>query len=234
MLLKRMALLLGVMTLLCGCIFGQSVTGTLTGTLIDSSSAAVPGAQVEAKNLTTGALRNTVSGPEGIFVFNSLEPARYNVTIKATGFKTYETNNLDVTASAPLDLGKLTLSLGAITEEISVTAAATPVQTASSENSKLMDSDQIVDLTLKGRDLFASLVTVPGVYVGNVYLTGGDATSEGNGLGTLSINGGGEARVNFQVDGISDLDTGSNGTSHFEPTMDYHFRNSRPDQQLSG
>jgi hypothetical protein len=215
-----MALLICVMTLLCGCIFGQSITGTLTGTIVDSSNAAVPGATVEAKNLTTGFVRNTVTGPEGIFVFNSLEPARYNLTVKATGFKALESNNLDVTASAPLNLGRMTLALGAITEEIAVTAAATPVQTASSENSRLMDTDQIVDLTLKGRDLFASLVTVPGVYFGNTYLTGGDATSESNALQTMSINGGGEARVNVQVDGIADLDTGSNGTTHFEPTMD--------------
>jgi len=215
-----MALIFGVMTLLCGCILGQEITGTLTGTIVDSSGAAVPGAQASAKNLTIGAVRNTVSGAEGIFVFNSLEPGRYNLTIKATGFKTLEEDNLDVTASAPLSLGKLTLALGALTEEISVTAAATPVQTASSENSKLMDTDQLSDLTLKGRDLFASLVTMPGVYFGNTYLTGGDATSESNALQSMSINGGGEARVNVQVDGIADLDTGSNGTTHFEPTMD--------------
>jgi hypothetical protein len=217
---KRMALVICVMTLLCGCIFSQSTTGTLTGVIVDSSGAAVPGAQVEAKNLTTGAVRSTVSGPEGIFDFNSLEPARYNVTAKATGFKTLATNNLDVTAGAPLNLGKLALSLGALTEEIAVTAAATPVQTASSENSKLIDTGQLADLTLKGRDMFAILATMPGVYTSNTYLTGGDSTSEGNALQNMSINGGGEGRINVQVDGISDLDTGSNGTTHYEPTMD--------------
>jgi outer membrane receptor protein involved in Fe transport len=117
-------------------------------------------------------------------------------------------------------LGKVSLSLGALTEEVSVVAVATPIQTASSENSKLVDSSQIVDLTLKGRDMFAVLQTVPGVYFGNTYLTGGDATSEGNALGNMSINGGGGGRANFTVDGITDLDTGSNTTSHFEPTMD--------------
>jgi hypothetical protein len=165
--------------------------GTLTGTIVDSSNAAVPGAQVEARNLTTGSVRSTVSGPEGIFVFNSLEPARYNVTIKATGFKAVESNNLDLTASASLNLGRMPLSLASLTGEIAVTAAATPVQTASSENSKLVDSDQIVDLTLKGRDLFAALVTVPGVNVGTTYLTGGEATSESNALQSMSINGSG-------------------------------------------
>src|ERR1035438_5967850 len=218
--LKRMALAVCAISLLCGFAFGQSITGSLTGTLVDSSNAAVPGAQIEVKNLTTGAVRSTVSGPEGIFVFNSLEPARYNLTAKATGFKTYIQNNIDVTAAAPRDLGKMTLALGALTEEVSVTAAATPVQTASSENSKIVDSEQIVALTLKVRDLFAVLVTVPGVNLANTYLAGGDATSESNGLGNLSINGGGGVNTGFTVDGITDMDTGSNQTVHFEPTMD--------------
>jgi len=51
------------------------------------------------------------------------------------------------------------------------------VQTTSSENSKLVDSGQMADLSLKGRDLFAALTTVPGVYFGNAYLTGGDTSS---------------------------------------------------------
>ena len=218
--LKRMAQVLCVMALLCGCVFSQSITGTMTGTIVDSSNAAVPGVQIEVKNLGTGATRTTVSGAEGIFTFNSLDPARYNMTAKATGFKTYTQTGIDITASAPRDLGKITLSLGALTEEVSVVAVATPVQTASSENSKLIDSSQIVDLTLKGRDMFSILQTVPGVYFGNAYLTGGDASSEGTALQTMSINGGGGGRANFTVDGITDLDTGSNSTSHFEPTMD--------------
>jgi hypothetical protein len=218
--LKRMAQVLCVMALLCGCVFSQSTTGTMTGTIVDSSNASVPGVQIEIKNLSTGAVRTTVSGPEGLFAFNSLEPARYNMTAKATGFKAYTQTGIDITANAPRDLGKVALVLGALTEEVSVVAISTPVQTTSSENSKLIDSGQMVDLTLKGRDLFAVLQTIPGVYFGNVYLTGGDSTSEGNAMGTMSINGGGEARVNFQVDGIVDLDTGSNGTTHYEPTMD--------------
>src|SRR5208283_5785718 len=127
---KRMALVLCAMLLLCVYAFGQSESGTLTGTVVDSSNAAVPGAQLQAKNLRTGAVRTTVSGPEGIFVFNSLDPADYNLSIKATGFKSYDQNNIAITANAPRDLGRVALALGAITEEISVTAAATPVQTA--------------------------------------------------------------------------------------------------------
>ena len=218
--ISKLVRVLCVAALLCGAAFGQSEYGSMTGTVTDSSGAAVPGAQVEAKNLRTAAVRNTVSGPEGIFVFNSLEPAAYNVTVKATGFKTLEQSNIDITANAPRDLGKLALSVGALTEEITVAATSAPVSTASSENSKLVDTSQMEDITLKGRDMFAILQTIPGVNMGTAYLTGGDATSETTGLGALNVNGGGNERANFTVDGVTDIDTGNNGQTAFEPTMD--------------
>ena len=71
--LKRMALIIGVITLMCGLAFSQSESGTLSGTVVDSSNAAVPGAQISAKDLRTGAVRNTVTTAEGIFVLSSLK-----------------------------------------------------------------------------------------------------------------------------------------------------------------
>ena len=180
---KRIAQVLSSLALLCGCAFSQSTTGTLLGTVTDPANAAVPNVKIEIRNLTTQATRTTVSGPEGIFRFNSLEPARYNLTIaSASGFKTYAQTNIDVTADEVRDLGRIALVLGALTDQISVTAAVTPVQTASSDLSTLVDSSQIVDLTVKGRDMFAALVMVPGVSYGNTYLGGGDATNQGPGF----------------------------------------------------
>ena len=88
--LKRTTQFLCVLVLLCGCIFGQTTTGTLLGTVADPGDAAVPGVQVELKNIATGLITTTTTGNEGIFRFNSLVPATYNLTIKpSTGFKTY-------------------------------------------------------------------------------------------------------------------------------------------------
>ena len=153
---NRMAQVLCVLAILCGCVFGQTTTGTLLGTVADPGDAPVPGARVELKNIATGAIIATTTGVEGIFRFNSLVPATYSLTIKPmSGFKTYAQSNIDVTASEVRDLGKISLALGAVTKSISVLATATPIQTASSENSKLVDSVQMNGITLKGRDLFA-------------------------------------------------------------------------------
>ena len=157
------------------------------GTAVDSSGAAIPGAQVTAHDVSTGGVRSTMTGPEGRFDFSALPPGDYEVAIRATGFKTLSTRF----ALKPRDravMGQVSLALGALTEQMSVTAAATPVQTASSEHSKLVNIqvDGIADLdtgangsahfaptmdsiaksrvmTPKGRDLFGVLAAVPGV-----------------------------------------------------------------------
>jgi len=181
---------------LSGCIFGQSTTGTLLGTVMDPGDAAVPGAQVELRNTATGAVTTTATGAEGIFRFNSLVPAKYDLTITpSAGFKTYTQSAIDVTANEVRDLGKVTLSLGAITEKVSVTATTSAIQTASSENSKLIDNNQMGNITLKGRDLFGMMVMLPGVT-----LTQRDTTTE-NTVGSVRINGATSSSANFTVDG---------------------------------
>jgi hypothetical protein len=211
----RNALAQCAVALLCGRLYGQTTTGTLLGTLADPGDAAVPGAQVELRNVATGAIVTTTTGSEGLFRFNRLVPATYNLTIKpAAGFKTYTQPNIEVTANEVRDLGKISLVIGAINEQVTVTGEATPVQTGSSENSKLIDQSQLNKITLKGRDLFGLMVTLPGVAV-----TQRDTTSE-NTIGSVRINGATNSSANFTVDGVTNLDTGSNGTSHFEPNID--------------
>src|SRR6267154_3297375 len=110
---KRIAHAFCALVLLCGCTFGQTTTGTLLGTVADPADAAVPAAQVELRNLATGAVITTTTGAEGIFRFNSLVPAIYNLTIKsAAGFKTYQQSSIEVTASEVRDLGRIPLTLG--------------------------------------------------------------------------------------------------------------------------
>jgi uncharacterized protein YfaS (alpha-2-macroglobulin family) len=180
----------------------------IDGTLADTSGAAIPGAQIAARLLPSGQTRNTVSGPEGVFVLNSIPPGRWEIRATSPGFKTFaEEVNVQARDRALLTV---TMALGALTEEISVTAAATPVQTASGQRNFVVDGiadmaaaggarggaaggfggGNVENLTLKGRDLFAQLAPVPGVAFGNTRLTGGNATSESGALGGLQINNG--------------------------------------------
>ena len=213
---KRLALSVCALTAYCGCVFSQTATGALTAVVTDPAGAFLPGLGVELENRSTGAVVATKTGAQGMFAFNSLAPAAYVLrVIPFPGFKAYTQRDIAVTADETRDLGRIRLELGRRTEDVSVTAVATPVQSASSENSKLIDSDQIMDLTLKGRDLFGLLVTLPGITT-----TQGDTTNE-NSIGSVRIDGAQYAGlVNFTVDGITDLDTANNTTLHYEPNMD--------------
>jgi hypothetical protein len=219
---KQLAWVLCAMVLLCSCTFAQTISATLQGSVVDPGDAAVPGATLELKNVATGAVRTTTTTAEGVFRFNSVVPAIYNLNIKASaGFKASTVNDINISASEVHELGKIKLTMGAVTEEVSVTAAATPVQTTSSENSKLVDSTQVSNLALKGRDVFAILALIPGVNPGNAYLSQGSGeTASNSAMGNVSINGGISGTTNFTVDGITAMDPGQNGGPDYAPNID--------------
>jgi hypothetical protein len=215
MLSAKLIVSFNLVTLLCGPLLGQSVTGNLLGTVVDPGGAAVPGLEVQLKNAGTGALRTALTTADGVFRVTNLVPSTYSLSIKATGFKTYTLQAISLSANETRDLGMVQLTLGAMTEEISVTAQATPLQTASAERSALVDGNQLNLIALKSRDILGMLSLIPGVVSGSI-----TETSSENSIGGVNINGAGTGRANFTVDGITDLDTGANGTTHFNPNMD--------------
>lgn len=113
------------------------------------------------------------------------------------------------------DVGKLSLTLGATTDTIAITAEATPIQLASSEKAQTIDGRQLNDVTLKGRDVFGYLKLVPGIID-----TANRDVASASAINGIYINGNNNTQKNFTVDGITDMDTGSNTTLHYEPNMD--------------
>ncbi len=228
MLFHRRAQICCLLTLLCAsAIFGQVVTSSVVGVLNDPAKAVVPGAQVELTDQATGAVRTTESQSSGIFRFTNVPPGAYTITVKAQGFKSYAQKGINLVASETRDLGTIVLEIGALVEEISVTAQATPVQTASSEKAATIENKQLQNIAIKGRDLFGMLAMLPGVS-----MTGtGVETTNPYALGAVSINGGGggganrssggtSSAANFTVDGVTNMDTGGNMIVQYEPNMD--------------
>jgi hypothetical protein len=194
----------------------QTVSSSLLGTLNDPSGSPAPNADVQLTSQTTGERLTSKSGSDGLFRFPVVDPDRYRLTIRANGFKVYTVSDIQIASSEKRDLGRMQLELGSLQETVSVQAAATPVETASSEKSSLVTGRELNDIALKGRDFFGLMYTLPGIVDTS---TGRDATSP-NALSGITINGGRNASKNFTVDGITDMDTGSNTTLHFEPNMD--------------
>lgn len=195
----------------------QNISSQLKGTVVDPAGAAIPGAECILRNQATGAELQTTTAPDGTFTFPVVLAGRYELEIRAPGFKTLRTSNIVITASEVRTLGTLRLDLGEVVESIEVAAAGTPIQLASAEKSGIITPDQLGNIAVKGRDFFAFLITIPGV-VDN-FSQRRETTSPDAIRGTF-INGARENQKNFAVDGITNLDTGSNSTIHYQPNMD--------------
>ncbi|HVW11665.1 MAG TPA: carboxypeptidase-like regulatory domain-containing protein, partial [Bryobacteraceae bacterium] len=197
----------------CGALLAQ-VASSVVGTVVDPANAVVANAPVTLTSVDTGAQRTATTDSLGTYRFTNVAPGTYNVTVKATGFKQVTKAGIVVSAQETHNAGQITLQIGAVSESVSVTAEAAAVQLSSSEKSNTVDSQDLTNLTLKGRDLFGYMRLVPGV----VDTANRDVTSH-SALSGMNINGGFTA-LNFQVDGITDMDTGSNTSVQYEPNLD--------------
>ena len=120
-------------------------TGTLTGTIVDSSGSAVPGATVTATESETAAVRSVVSNENGLFRIAALNPGRYIVKVELTSFKPVTIEAISLSSAEIRDLGKVTLQVGAITETVSVTSEVTPVQVADSARRKTITGADLTE-----------------------------------------------------------------------------------------
>ena len=117
---------------LCGAsLFGQTVSSSLEGVVVDQSNAAVVGAAVTLTNPSTQSSRTAVTDNNGTYRFLQIDPATYNVTVKASGFKTQTQTGIAVSAQETHNGGRMILTVGSLSESISVTAEAAVENTAS-------------------------------------------------------------------------------------------------------
>src|SRR5438477_5809324 len=193
----------------------QDVTATLDGTVRDSSGARVANAAVALTNDATGAARHTRTNAEGYFVFTDLLVGSYALTVEMKGFMSYRQRDIQLTAGQIRSLGDISMSVGAVTDTITVEASAAGVELASGEKSGVITSADLENTALRGRDYLDMLRLLPGVV----------AESEGreapgpDGIRNIFINGARENQKNVTIDGVTSMDTGSNSTVHTAPTI---------------
>lgn len=195
----------------------QNITGALTGVVIDPASAAVPGARVDLISQQTQAKQTTTANDSGIFLFPSLLPGSYTISVSMDGFRSHQVKDIAITMNERRSLGDIVLQVGQVQEKVEVTAEATPIQTASSERAGLVTQTQLLNTAIRGRDFVALLATLPGIVDENMQTRD---VSKGAGAGGIHINGGRSTSINFALDGVQNTDTGSNGGSHVQPNMD--------------
>ena len=87
--------------------FAQSATGTITGTVVDGTGAALPGATVNVTEAGTGSVRTVVTDDAGLFRFAALNPGRYSLAVELASFSTLNVADIALLSTEVRDLGKL-------------------------------------------------------------------------------------------------------------------------------
>jgi hypothetical protein len=131
--------------------FAQS-SANIVGTVRDTSGAIVPGAQVSVLNTQTGYTQARQSDADGTYKLPLLPVGQYQLTVEKQGFQKYVQTGiaLAVNDNANIDV---TMTVGALSEAVTVTGAAPLVETQSGTIKGLVDQQRIVDLPLNGRDI---------------------------------------------------------------------------------
>src|SRR5258705_1863762 len=140
----------------------QTPTGTILGGVKDAQGAVVPGATVTATNLGTQFSRSTVTDGAGEYALRLLPVGNYKVEVSIPGFKTFTQTGiqLEVGRNARLDA---TIELGAVSETVSVVGDSPLVDTASAALTRTVGQNEVMNLPLVNRDLYALLNVTGGV-----------------------------------------------------------------------
>ena len=170
----------------------QVSTSSITGAVIDVSGAVVAGAKVEAKNEETGVAFNQNTTSSGNYSFASLTPGSYSITVTHPGFQTFRSVHNILTVGTPLVVD-FTLSVGTVSQTVEVAESNYQrLETSNATVSDIMDTKQVQDLPLNGRNPLSLLTLEPGVV---------QRTTNGAGSGT-HVFGSRDRAHNVTIDGI--------------------------------
>lgn len=190
--------------------FSQTVTGTISGAVIDSSGAVIAGATIRLVNEQTGNVRTLTANDEGRFSFAAIQPGIYTVKIEQQGFQTFEQTKIVLSANEILALGNLELKPGQVSETVSVTTEGTRIETQSSDLTARLTADQIALISTKGRDVTSLLRLIPGTSNNDDI----EAVGEGFGTDLPNISGQRGRSTVASVDGLNASEpSGSNKLS---------------------
>jgi hypothetical protein len=205
---------------LCGSAWAQS-SGSIGGTVTDTSGAVVPGAQVTVTNTATTVKTAAVSNSSGIYLANGLPVGTYKVSVQAKGFKTEAKNDVVLNVDDQLQVN-VVMAVGNVNEVVNVEASQVQVELTNATQSTTINGTQIRELALVTRNYAQLVALMPGVssasvdqlYVGTSLPSGGTATIP------FAIDGTRNSMSAWLVEGADNIDRGSNQTLLNTPSID--------------
>src|ERR1700704_3983880 len=217
--LKKLGL--QVLVVLIGALFfvanAQVTTvGSISGTVRDQKGAVVPKAEVTIEGEGTGTSRTVTADDNGFYLATSVPVGRYSVSTAPQGFKKSIASGIDLHVSENRVVN-LDLQVGQVSETVTVSSDAAPVETRSGDVSSLIGEKQVTELPLNGRNYSQLALMVPGVSPGSTFAAKGTGLDGGV---DMSVNGNGSNQNLWTVDGVNNMDVGSNRTLLVFPSID--------------
>ncbi|MBI4483280.1 MAG: TonB-dependent receptor [Acidobacteria bacterium] len=176
----------------------QQTTGTIGGIVKDETDARVPGVSVTIKNVDTGIARTALTDEEGRYHVPNLSPGNYEVRAELPGFQTIVRSGVTVTVGGE-SVVDVTLKVGELADQITITGEAPLVQTSTSDLSGLVEQKKIIDLPLNQRN-FIQLATLQSGVIWQRNITARSASNIGYGMKIL-VAGSRPTGNNFLLDG---------------------------------
>ena len=188
-------------------LFAQAVTGTLLGTVSDSTGAVIAGAKVTVTNQNTGFTRTVKTDGIGEYTVPSIPTGIYTVLAEMDGFKATALSQVEVGVDQRAQID-VKLEVGAMTESVTIEAQSPLVQTSSSELGTTVKDEQIQALPLNGRNFVSLTRGVPGVLRG---IPGANIDGAGSlawrASASFSANGQRSRDNNYMLDGVDNNET---------------------------
>lgn len=206
-----------LLTLAAGQASAQLDTGSIAGTVVDSSGALVPGAEIVAVSPATGTRYSTVSSSTGYYIFPSVRTGTYTLKASATGFSTQEASGVIVSISGRTAYN-FKLKVGSTQESVRVTADSNALQTESSDIGTTITPMQVESLPMAVGGTMRSLSSLEFLVPGAIGI--GEAGVAGTQM--VKIDGGQEEATDYLVDGIT-TNRQQNGSGNFDimaPSVD--------------
>lgn len=198
----------------------QTEQGTITGTVKDAQGAVLPGVTATAVNTATNVTTTTITNTEGVYLLTALVNGTYRVTFTLASF-TPLAREIEVRSGDRLRVD-MTLQVGAMTEEVRVTAETPLLQTSTATRSQVIDQAKVESLPLAGRNPYALAYTVTGVTTQFTRESISSRPFDNGGMDAISINGGVTRSNEFLLDGAPNAsrEGTSQGSLAFVPSPD--------------
>lgn len=195
-------------TLLCAVsASAQTVTGTLQGTVSDMNGAVIPDAEIIVHNVETGQQRTLTTKGDGFYVASFMPLGRYNVTASKTGFAKAVKESIDINLNQTRVID-FTLNPTSVTEAVSVTAEAAPINTTNAEIKGTLTTQEILDKPVFNQSNFLTLAETFTGFQENP--TSGQNNPTASSGSSINFNGTGTRGATFQINGVNNDDSSEN------------------------